>query len=206
MEYLPKRELQWYLDEFDKIAQELKTTLGSEWDFEYDLVGSASRNLVIKGNEGYDFDFHFLLKRYPNVSAFWIKEKVKQALNPIMRRHEMSFCEDSTHVLTSNHYKNSQLVYSYDIALLRKGQNLQILKKNKVTGHHSDYHFVDVRSASTFASNYKKINGPEMWNYLRERYLKKKEDQQYISKDDRTLSFSLLLVAVNDTLQEFNIR
>jgi len=44
-----------------------------------------------------------------------------------------------------------------------------------------------------------------MWDYLRERYLLKKESQQNLSKDDRTLSFSLLLVAVNDTLQKFSV-
>ena len=66
MEYLSKRIVKIYKKEFYSIVQGLKEELGDEWNFHYYLVGSASRNMVVKSNEGFDLDFHLMLKNWPD--------------------------------------------------------------------------------------------------------------------------------------------
>ena len=65
MVYLSKQQLKRHKGKGRKILNELKKNLGEAWDISFNLVGSASRNLVIASNDGYDFDYHIHLYKYP---------------------------------------------------------------------------------------------------------------------------------------------
>ncbi len=68
--------------------------------FQFKLIGSGSRHLVIKikgGNRGYDFDFNFILQK----SDLWhnpkkLKEQFMIAIKEAIKGTAYSYPEDST--------------------------------------------------------------------------------------------------------------
>jgi hypothetical protein len=206
MVYLSKIKLKKHKKRAIKILDELKQNLGKEWDIDYNLVGSASRNLVIPTNKGYDFDYHIHLKRYPkNNSPKEIKEKLRIELDKIMNRYCFTPCEDSTHVLTTKNVVDGKTLYSYDFAILRKkGSKAEILK-NRKNGKQDAYQFVEIPDYPKYIKNLEKITIPEHVNFLRDCYYEDKIKEQNLKKDDRTLSINLLMMAINKTKQKFKI-
>ncbi|MBU1093235.1 MAG: hypothetical protein KKH01_02100 [Firmicutes bacterium] len=203
MEYLSKNETKVNRQEFKNFFDKLTKKLGNEWSISYRLVGSAKRNLVLVGNEGYDLDYHIYLQKSPNLSDKDIKLKFKSELDNIIETYNLTPCEDSTHVLTTKRLENKKLIYAYDVAIMRKNKNDEyLILKNEKTDNNGNgpYHFVEVPKASDFANKYNMISGVEQWKKLRSIYKGKRESQQSLSKDLRKHSFSLLIEAVNETI------
>jgi hypothetical protein len=203
MEYLSKNETKVNRQEFKKIFDKLSKNLGDNWSINYRLVGSAKRNLVLVGNEGYDLDYHIYLQKSPSISDHDIKVKFKTELDNILKTYNLTPCEDSTHVLTTKKLDGTKLIYAYDVAIMRKNKNDEyLILKNEKTDNNGNgpYHFVEVPKASDFANKYNSISGTEQWKKLRSIYKGKKESQQNLSKDLRKHSFSLLIEAVNETI------
>jgi len=204
MEYLFRGYIRQYREQFDKIIQDVKIKMGSEWTFNYYLVGSARRNLVLDSNEGFDLDYHLELHKYPqSMSHKDIKMEFKDAFDKVVPNYELRPCEDSTHVLTTKHFEGDQLKYSYDIAIIRNEAMAQILKNEKANNGNGPYHFVDIPNGSNFHDRYSQIKGSKMWNDLRDNYKIKKETQHKDKKEFRCLSFSLLISSVNEILQKY---
>ena len=203
MEYLSKNATKVNRQEFKKIFDKLSKNLGDNWSINYRLVGSAKRNLVLVGNEGYDLDYHIYLQKSPSLSDHDIKVKFKTELDKIVKTYNLTPCEDSTHVLTTKKLDGTKLIYAYDVAIMRKNKNDEyLILKNEKTDNNGNgpYHFVEVPKASDFANKYNTISGTEQWKKLRSIYKRKKESQQNLSKDLRKHSFSLLIEAVNETI------
>lgn len=203
MEYLSKQDTKVNRQEFKKIFDELTQILGKDWSISYKLVGSAKRNLVLVGNEGYDLDYHIYLQKSPVLSDKETKQKFKKELDSIVKSYSLTPCEDSTHVLTSKKLNGTMLVYAYDVAIMKKNKNNEyLILKNEKTENNGNgpYHFVEVPKASDFANKYNTISGIEQWKTLRSIYKSKKESQQSLPKDMRKHSFSLLIEAVNEVL------
>jgi len=203
MEYLSKNETKVNRQEFKKIFDKLTKKLGNDWSISYRLVGSAKRNLVLVGNEGYDLDYHIYLQKSPNLSDKEIKLKFKSELDNIVQTYNLTLCEDSTHVLTTKKLEDKKLIYAYDVAIMRKNKKDEylILKNEKIDNNgNGPYHFVEVPKASDFANKYNSISGTDQWKELRSIYKTKKESQQGLNKDNRKHSFSLLIEAVNEVI------
>lgn len=201
MDYLSKNNTKVNRQEFKKVFDELTQKLGKDWCLSYKLVGSAKRNLVLVGNEGYDLDYHIYLHKSPVLSDKDIKYKFKNELDKIVKSYNLTPCEDSTHVLTTKKLDGTKFIYSYDVAIMRKNKNKEyLILKNEKTENNGNglYHFVQVPKASDFANKYKTIVGIEQWKRLRSIYKTKKESQQNLSKDMRIHSFSLLIEALNE--------
>ncbi|MDD4123786.1 MAG: hypothetical protein PHD50_02830 [Bacilli bacterium] len=204
MEYLSRNDTKPNRQEFKEIFDKLSEKLGEEWNISYKLVGSARRNLVLVGNEGYDLDYHIYLQKSPNLEEKKIKLKFKDILDTIVKSYDLKPCEDSTHVLTIKKLDGDKLVYSYDIAIMKKNKNEEylILKNDKTNEEgNGPYHYVEVFKSLDFKNKYKKIFGNEQWTNLRSIYKGKKESQQGISKDLRKHSFSLLIETVNEIIK-----
>ena len=154
MEYLSKQDTKVNRQEFKKIFDELTQILGKDWSISYKLVGSAKRNLVLVGNEGYDLDYHIYLQKSPVLSDKETKQKFKKELDSIVKSYSLTPCEDSTHVLTSKKLNGTMLVYAYDVAIMKKNKNNEyLILKNEKTENNGNgpYHFVEVPKASDFA-------------------------------------------------------
>ncbi|MGE4321123.1 MAG: hypothetical protein AB7E61_06725 [Acholeplasmataceae bacterium] len=204
MEYLYKKDTKINRQEFKHIFDTLKKKLNNEWTINYKLVGSSKRNLVLVGNEGYDLDYHIYIVKNPNMQAEDIKNKFRLLLDEIVPKFNLTNCEDSTHVLTTKKIEGNKLIYSYDIALLKKNKKEEyvILKNDKLNNGNGPYHFVEVPKASDFSKKYNEISGTQNWKQLRDIYKKKKESQQDLPKDSRIHSFSLLISSVNELKNE----
>ncbi len=205
MEYLSRKKVRPYREVMDKIINELKIELGDTWKFDYWLVGSARRNLVVKSESGFDLDYRILLKRMPNgYTGAKIKNTFMKALRKIIPNH-LSSPEDSTNVITIPCTNSCPYKHSYDLALMEKvNESYMIIRneKSEETNGNGPYHFVETPISKDFHKKYKMISGAAMWNDLREIYLKKKVAEHKKIKDERKISFSLLREAVNETLQK----
>jgi hypothetical protein len=205
MEYLGKKQLQQYKDEISAIIEDLKIELGNEWYLYYYLVGSGRRNMVLESNEGFDLDYHLMLKKWPNnLDAEGIKMAMMNALDEVTLGH-LSSSKDSTHVITIKCVENGTLKYSYDLAIMKKDNSSQILKNEKENGNNGPYHFVQVPDSSSFFDKFSNIKGPKMWRDLRDFYKEEKVEQHKVKKEDRIYSFALLQSATNRVLQKYDL-
>lgn len=192
-----------------KVREYLKRDFGKKkWTFEFFLVGSAKRNLILVGNEGFDLDYQLRFNKIPSNylgKAQKTKLKLKEYFDKAFEELglDLTNCEDSTHVLTTKKLdSNGQVIYSYDIAILRYNSNNDyIILKNEKAGKKDDYHYIELSNCEDFNKRYKQINSSEKWSLLRKIYKSKKEEVQNLCKDDRPHSFSLLGEAVNEVLQ-----
>lgn len=206
MEYLNEEEVKKCRNEFHNIMVALHAKFNKrDWAFTHKLVGSGDKNLILVGNEGFDLDYHIILKRHPNnLSAKEIKMIFKDNLDEILDDYDMRYCEDSTHVLTTKHIDDDDnLIYSYDIAITIIGVGTLILKNDKSNFTDSDYHFVQVQKSKGFYEKFENVRDDIRWEELRKIYKGKKERQQNLNKDNRKISFSLLIESVNQVLQKF---
>ena len=193
-----------------KVREYLRADFGKKkWTFNVFLVGSAKRNLVLLGNEGFDLDYQLRFEKMPEEykdNAKSTKELFTKYFNKANKELglELKNCEDSTHVLTMKKIVDGKIDYSYDIAVLRLNENNQyIILKNEKRHKPDDYHYVQLDNCVDFNKKYRQINNAEKWNALREKYKRKKEKCQQVGKDDRPHSFSLLGETVNEVLQEY---
>ena len=198
-----------------KVREYLKRDFGKKkWKFEFFLVGSAKRNLILVGNEGFDLDYQLRFNKIPSNylgKAQKTKLKLKEYFEDAFKElgFDLTNCEDSTHVLTTKKLDSKgQVIYSYDIAILRYNSNSDyiILKNEKEGKGKEDYHYIQLSNCEDFNNKYKQINSSEKWKQLREIYKSKKEAVQNQCKDDRPHSFSLLGETVNEVLQKNQIK
>ena len=205
MGYLSRKEVKVYKDEICKIINDLKEEMGSDWYFYYYLVGSGRRNMVVDSNEGFDLDYHLMLKKHPkDLTDEQIKREFMDALNNITPNH-LSDCKDSTHVITIKFIEDGKMKYSYDLAIMKKDESSQILKNEKDDGSNGPYHFVQVPESGEFFERFSLVKGAEMWKDLRDMYLEEKKEQHKVKKEDRIYSFSLLQKVTNEVLQKYNL-
>lgn len=194
-----------------KVREYLTRDFGKKkWIFDVFLVGSAKRNLILIGNEGFDLDYQLRFNKIPPThlekaqkTKLDLKEYFDEAFKELGL--DLTCCEDSTHVLTTKKLdSDGQVIYSYDIAILRYNSNNDyiILKNEKEDKGAEDYHYNELPNCEDFNEKYQLINTSKKWNLLRKIYKSKKENVQNQSKDDRPHSFSLLGEAVNEVLQK----
>lgn len=176
--------------------------------FQYEAMGSAKRNMVIrKCNEDYfDLDYRLILQNVPEELENECKELKNLFRNAFDNNKPDGFknCEDSTQSLT---IKNDESTYGYDITIFKKKKGKMYIlynKKNTNDANNNDYQW-EVRSdMSKYHERYKKIKGSDMWNYLRNTYKEKRHDH----KDDqepKKAAYQLFNEAVVDTLKHFNV-
>lgn len=195
-----------------KVREYLRKDFGKKkWVFNESLVGSAKRNLVLVGNEGFDMDYQLRFDRIPDKylkDAKAMKELFRNYLNKAKKELGIALtdCEDSTHVLTMKKIVNTKVDYSYDIAILRLNECGQyVILKNEKQGRQDDYHYVPLPDCGDFNERYKKVKTQEAWALLRDKYKVKKGKYQYTNQDDRPASFSLLGQAVNEVIQKLEL-
>ena len=187
---------------FGEIQKKLKKNNGLT--FSYRLVGSANRHLVIRHhNKGFDCDHQlFVQKNKKNLSPKEIKDLLIKEFDARMPAKGFKLCRNKKKAIEirKKDDKGNQLTFKYDIVIMKIENNCHyIIHRSEnnvyVWNPESDY--------STWAKDYRKIKGSEMWDDLRNRYYNKK-----IKKDSGTnyvdrKSFQILHEAVRETLQKF---
>lgn len=187
---------------FDKAFKQVQKEARSEGlTFSCNLVGSAKRNMILENkNEGFDCDYQlFLQKNKKGLSP----SKIKTLLIKLFDRYlpnDFTYCEDSTTAITAKRKsQNGNILFRYDIVILDCKQDVPSIIKRNNSGHT----WCQLPQERNYPSNLAEIEGPEMWNELRERYREKKDMQFHNKGYQGRKSFQILNETINETLQQY---
>ncbi|ERJ12273.1 nucleotidyltransferase family protein [Haloplasma contractile] len=116
-----------------KIISEIRKELKEKYKFIHKLVGSATRNTIVKDPDNhYDLDFQLILthnskNELDDPTA--IKKDFLKAINKFKKLNEK--VEDSTTAITLRHRKNNKNVYSIDFVIIKGLNNpSEIIRRN----------------------------------------------------------------------------
>lgn len=201
MEYISKKTIkdsrckQIFTDTFRKVQKEIKK---EGLTFSFNLVGSAKRNMIVDyPDKPFDCDYQlFLQKNKQNLSAKQIKQKLIDCFNKYLPDN-FCYCKDSTTAITTK--CGAKIPFSYDIVIIDANTDIpQIIRRQN-----QNYTWNKLPNEKGYPKNLTQIDGPEMWENLRERYLDKKEAQYHNKYPTQKKSFQILNEAINETLHNF---
>ena len=205
-EYVSKNEVRPYEELFEEVFREIQKELKKKngLTFSFALVGSAKRNLVVRHhNKGFDCDYQLYLQRNKQeLSAEEIKKLLIKKFDEKMP-NEFDYCEDSTSSITIKKKitKQSKIEFSYDIVIMDLYEDASYILRKNGSGQ---YVWNQLPDFTSFADDYRQIEGADMWEDLRQCYYDKKIAKNNGSpkyKDKK--SFQLLHQAVKETLSRF---
>jgi hypothetical protein len=202
--FVSKDEVKEYNDLFSQVFSEIQEVLRKDkgLTFSYRLVGSAKRRLVIRHhNQGFDCDYQLFLQRNKKqMEPKEIKDALIKEFDARMPDHGFKTCRNKKKAIEirKKDSDGDKLTFKYDIVIMKEDCPYILHRSENnvyVWNLELDY--------STWAEDYGKIKGANMWDDLRNRYYDKK-----IQKDNGTnyvdrKSFQILHEAVKETLQEF---
>lgn len=208
IEYVNKKEVQEYKLEMQtaliKCARELtKAKLPS---FAQGIVGSAKRNLVLKNKsnpkEVYDVDYQLTChKKETNANH---REVIRKRLLNILNKDKKANwkIENSTSVLTAKKYNlNNELLKSFDLALIKMNK-----EKSKVRStfnkKENKYIWNEIKDSKDLSQKIKRVEGPQDWQSLRNKYKNYREEQWNTEKDNKKPSISIFVQVVNEVINE----
>lgn len=204
MEYVPRIEVKPHKETFAAIIKEMRPKIKKEGvTFTCRLVGSAKRNLVVRHhNKGFDCDYQIIIQKNKNeFDEESIKKLFIREFDHSVVKRGFKNCEDSKQAITIKKvdYESSKILKAYDVVILdERNDGIYILTNHKKEKY---YDYLPLPDTSKHSANLKKVNGAEMWNYLRDIYLKKKENNTEDKK-----SFQIFNESVNETLVYFRLK
>lgn len=189
---------------FDKAFKQVQKDAKAEGlTFSCNLVGSAKRNMILENkNEGFDCDYQlFLQKNKKGLSPSKIKNLLMQLFDKYLSKNNgFTCCEDSTTAITKKRKNtNGKILFQYDIVILDCNQKIPSIIKRNNSGHT----WCQLSKERNYPSNLAEIEGPEMWNELRELYREKKDMQFHNKGYHGRKSFQILNEAINEILQQY---
>ena len=191
MEFMTKAEVKPHRQEFKNIIDSIRRDIRNEGiTFTYTLIGSAKRNLVLRHhNKGYDCDYKITIQKNINkVKEKELKQMFMDAFNKVIVPMGYNHCEDSTQAITMKKVvkKESKIEKGYDVIITKDLDDGTHILRNDKNKRGNVYHYVQMKDTQNFYNNYAQIKGSKMWEDLREKYKKKREDNEsgaYYYKD-----------------------
>ena len=202
--YVSKGEVKPYTELFDSVFGKIKKVLKKKQGltFTHNLVGSAKRNLVVRHhNQGFDCDYQlYLQKNKKDLSPKEIKQLLIDEFDKRMPAHGFDKCENKTTAIKikKKNTRKSAIEFSYDVVIMKNDNGgPQVIKESNP----DVYVWNKVADYGTWAEDYAKIKGSEMWGDLRDRYYEKKikkaeGDASYQGRK----SFQILHEATKETI------
>lgn len=216
-EYVSKREYTPYKVEIENIIRHAQQIMKKQYNttFQYKLIGSASRHLITKmenGNRGYDFDYNLILQK----SDLWdnpkkLKQQFMNAFKDAVSGTPYNPPEDSTSSITIKvvDRRHSNIIRSCDLAIIYyvddedMGEGYMYLKNWK----NNRYSF-EKRKLSQNADYklYEILEYEQGWNMIREEYIKIKNRNKDINKKSFVLYLESIHNVYNHLQQEEEAR
>lgn len=185
------------------LIHEVQDIVRDEFTFQYDFVGSSSRNMITydaKSNIGFDFDVNFHVNDDDEeYKPKEIRSIIRNAINRVALSHGYDYCEDSTRVLTikQKDYKHSKILHSCDFAIVFNGKNgQQYIRYNKDTGSYTWEFQGDGFEALPEKIDWLKDN--DLWGELQDYYIEKKNRNNNPDKHSR----SIFAESINEMCQK----
>ncbi len=146
-QYVPKKQWAPFRDEIIELLHAVQDDLREKFTFQYQLVGSASRNMVTMdptANIGFDFDFNIIINNPELFPPKQFKEMLIRRINKLSSKYGYDPAEDSTRVITIKvkDRKNAKILHSVDFAIVyndtdNEGYNCQMyIHNDKPTGRY----------------------------------------------------------------------
>ena len=211
-EYVYINELKDLKKKFKTLINKVHKYLRKNYKITFSCIpiGSGKRNMVIKQcNKNYfDLDFQIVLQSVPdeynsNDSCKALKDLFRSVFDKF-KLPGFSDCEDSTQALT---IKNVKSGYGFDIVITKydSNANFYILynKKSTNAANNKDYEWAIRSKMNKYQERLKCVKGVEMWQYLRDIYLKKRHEHKDDNNANKKKSYQLLNEAVVETLKHF---
>ncbi len=202
-EYVKKAEVKPWRAMFHEWMEIIRSEIKEKGiTYEYHLVGSSRRNLVIRHhNKGFDCDYQLMIMHNSKQKEGKdIKESFMHTLDKVVTNDGFKNCKDSTSSIEIEMVDsdNSKIIAKYDIAILVvKSDQMEILRHYKTKPE--VWTFEILADMTKAHERYKKIVGNQMWRYLRDVYY----DKKTANKEENKKSFQILNEAVVDTLKHF---
>ena len=179
--------------------------------FSYNLIGSGSRNMVIRrcDNDYFDLDFQIVMQTIPD-DMDWDDDckKFKNIFRNTFNKCKPQGFKDCKDRSQSLRTKNLKLGFGFDIIITcfdNKG-NFYILfnKKDTNDANNEDYEWAVRKDMNKYRERLSLVEGPEMWNFLRNIYKNKRHKHMH-DQEPKKHSYQLLNEAVVETLVAFGI-
>lgn len=205
MEFMTKAEVKPHRQEFKNIIDSIRRDIRNEGiTFTYTLIGSAKRNLVLRHhNKGYDCDYKITIQKNINkVKEKELKQMFMDAFNKVIVPMGYNHCEDSTQAITMKKVvkKESKIEKGYDVIITKDLDDGTHILRNDKNKRGNVYHYVQMKDTQNFYNNYAQIKGSKMWEDLREKYKKKREDNENLPEEKQKKGFQLLSDTVNELI------
>lgn len=201
--YVSKKEAAPVKADLLDLIHEVQDEVRDKFTFQYELVGSASRNMITydtKSNVGYDFDVNFEVNDDDNnYTPKQIRTIIRNAIDKFAPSHGYDYCEDSTRVLTikQKDYKHAKILHSCDFAIVNNcDDGQQYIRFNKGTNRYTwEFQGEGFESLPDKIDWLKENN---LWEDLKDYYIEKKNENDNPDKHSR----SIFAESVNEMCQK----
>ena len=203
IEFVSKKEYTPFREEIETIIKKVQKLLkkdDKDLTFQFRLIGSGSRHLITRkksGNAGYDFDYNLII----NQNFKW-KPKVREDFLNAFQMATKGTCfnkiKNSTSVITIKYVKGDKVVVRSDFSIIYypDDEECDYYKYIRFNKNRQNYTW-EIRNVSRFSNEkFERLLEfyPQIWNKIREEYLKLKNT----NKDENKHSFILYHEAINN--------
>lgn len=205
--YVTKNEWKETRKALVELIQEVQRKVKPYFSFAYRFVGSSSRNMItrqVDGNIGFDFDCNIELPiDEPEFTAKQYKQIFIQSLNEVCKKYHYDYAEDSSRVVTIKvkDRKNKKVLHSCDFCIVHYYEEddywfeefIFFNKKKR------NYEWRQQSSEYDLEDKIDEIKENDLWQELRDTYLRRKNK----NRDPNKKSRALFAEAVNEVYNRF---
>ncbi len=198
--YVPRTEYLPLKKEIIELIKEVQNHVRDKFTFQFEFIGSTKRNMITedaRSNIGFDFDVNLTVNNDKNYTPKKIRTILRTALTNVSQKCGYDRCEDSTRVITivKISTKNSSILHSCDFAIVKGNKYIRFDKKENA--------YVWASQPKDFINLDKKAKelrkDSEIWKVVKEKYLKKKNENKNPNKHSR----SLYAETINEVYDKF---
>lgn len=198
--YVPRTKYLPLKKQIIELIKEVQNQVRDKFTFQFEFVGSTKRNMITEDvmfNKGFDFDVNLTVNNDKNYTPKKIRTILRTALTNVSRKYGYNRCEDSTRVITIVNIstKNSSILHSCDFAIVKGNKYIRFDKKENA--------YVWASQPKDFINLDKKAKelrkDSEIWKVVKEKYLKKKNENKNPNKHSR----SLYAETINEVYDKF---
>lgn len=198
--YVPRTKYLPLKKEIIELIKEVQNQVRDKFTFQFEFIGSTKRNMITedaRSNIGFDFDVNLTVSNDKNYTPKKIRTILRTALTNVSQKCGYDRCEDSTRVITivKISTKNSSILHSCDFAIVKGNKYIRFDKKENA--------YVWASQPKDFINLDKKAKelrkDSEIWKVVKEKYLKKKNENKNPNKHSR----SLYAETINEVYDKF---
>ena len=198
--YVPRTKYLPLKKQIIELIKEVQNQVRDKFTFQFEFVGSTKRNMITEDvmfNKGFDFDVNLTVNNDKNYTPKKIRTILRTALTNVSQKYGYDRCEDSTRVITIVNIstKNSSILHSCDFAIVKGNKYIRFDKKENA--------YVWASQPKDFINLDKKAKelrkDSEIWKVVKEKYLKKKNENKNPNKHSR----SLYAETINEVYDKF---